>query len=171
MLRIPRFMKIPLLAGVSAFKVYAIAFVVGSVVFRSLGTLQAPGYSWEGVASFDWSQHLFATLPILAFGFQVRGQREAGPEVVSCGFGLETALYSPARAEAGTPRALTCLASPHSHCCSATRRLWMCGRSWRMSLRCCRAPKPPAAAVAEWPGLGSLAAAPPQSCEAWRAWL
>lgn len=58
----------------------AILFVVGSVVFRSLGTLGSPGYPWQEVQMFQWGEGLFAALPILAFGFQVRrgraGERE-----------------------------------------------------------------------------------------------
>ncbi len=68
----------------STFKVYAIAFVVGAVLWRALGAVGAPDYSWAAVhaSTFDLSspdcwQGLAVALPILAFGFQVRGG-EAG---------------------------------------------------------------------------------------------
>lgn len=64
--------------GVSTFKVYAIAFVVGAVVWRALGAVGSPDFSWAAVhastldpSSPDCWQGLAIALPILAFGFQV----------------------------------------------------------------------------------------------------
>ena len=70
--------------GVSTLKLYAIAFVVGAVVWRSAQALAAPGYPWHAVhasllaggggtggAGAGWGG-LAVALPLLAFGFQVR---------------------------------------------------------------------------------------------------
>lgn len=69
----------------STFKVYAIAFVVGAVLWRALGAVAAPDYSWAAVhastldlSSPDCWQGLGVALPILAFGFQVGGGKERG---------------------------------------------------------------------------------------------
>lgn len=65
-------------AGVSTFKVYAIAFVVGAVLWRAVGAVGEPDYSWAAVhastldlSSPDCWQGLAVALPILAFGLQV----------------------------------------------------------------------------------------------------
>ncbi|PRW39208.1 transcriptional regulator [Chlorella sorokiniana] len=64
-------------AGVSNFKVYAIAFVVGAVLWRAMGAIGEPAYSWAAVhastldpSSPDCWRGLAVALPILAFGFQ-----------------------------------------------------------------------------------------------------
>lgn len=62
----------------STFKVYAITFVVGAVVLRSLGVLQGPDYTWEAVHAANWSSQLCVALPILSFGYQVRGISGSG---------------------------------------------------------------------------------------------
>ncbi len=46
--------------------------VVGSVIYRAVEALQAPGYDWGVLQAWRPPRYALDALPILAFGFQAR---------------------------------------------------------------------------------------------------
>lgn len=57
-------------AGFSSVTFYALLVVVGSVIYRAVEALQAPGYDWGVLRAWRAPRYALDALPILAFGFQ-----------------------------------------------------------------------------------------------------
>ncbi|KAL4451420.1 hypothetical protein ABPG77_009492 [Micractinium sp. CCAP 211/92] len=58
------------ISGFSSVTFYALLVVVGSVIYRAVEALQAPGYDWGVLQAWRPPRYALDALPILAFGFQ-----------------------------------------------------------------------------------------------------